>query len=222
MTSSHFKDRYDAGKRLAIALSRFRDTDPIVLGLPRGGVPVASEVARFLNARLDVLVVRKLGAPFQKELALGAIGEQDALFIDAVLVNSLGVPPEELQRIIVDERAELDRRILLYRRGQPMCSLVGRTVIVIDDGIATGSSARAALQVVRSHHPQHTVLAAPVGAPDSVGALHSEADEIVVLEQPRVFGAVGAWYDDFDQTSHDEVTRLLSRSSTEFFEEVQH
>ncbi len=212
MTITRFKDRSEAGRRLAVALARFRDTHPIVLGLPRGGVPVASEVATVLHAPLDVLVVRKLGAPFQKELALGAVGEGGAIFIDDAIVNYLGVSAHELEKIVTREQAELERRVLRYRRHRPICELTGQTVIVIDDGIATGSTARAALQVVRSQHPKQIILAAPVAAPDSIHALLGEADEIVVLEQPRGFQAVGEWYDDFGQTTDEDVTRILKQS----------
>jgi len=213
-SSAPFKDRHEAGERLAVALEMFRVTNPIVLGLPRGGVPVASEVALALGAPLDVLVVRKLGVPFRRELAMGAIGEGDALVVDNELIKALGVKAGDLQRIVGEERAELDRRVLRYRCHRPMQPLAGRTVIVVDDGIATGSTARAALQVVRSQHPQRVVMAAPVAAPDAVMLLRHEADEVVVLEQPTRFGAVGAWYENFDQTTDDEVVRLCSQSGS--------
>jgi putative phosphoribosyl transferase len=211
MKLNRFSDRYDAGRRLATALYRFRETNPIVLGLPRGGVPVASEVAKALQAPLDVLIVRKLGAPWRPELAIGAIGEGGAHYVDEALVNALGVSGAVLQAIITKELAELDRRVKRYRQDRPMLSLTGHTVIIVDDGIATGASARAALQVVRNHHPDRVVLAAPVAALDSVQALNAHADQLVVLEQPRFFNSVGNWYDDFDQTPDQEVLRLLSR-----------
>jgi predicted phosphoribosyltransferase len=213
MNVNRFSDRYDAGRQLGDALSRFRETDPIVLGLPRGGVPVASEAAKALHAPLEVLVVRKLGAPWRPELAIGAIGEGGAHYVDDALVHALGVSGAVLQAIITKETAELGRRVKRYRQDRPMLPLIGRTVIIVDDGIATGASVRAALEVVRNHHPDRVVLAAPVAAIDSVQSLDVHADQIVVLEQPRFFNSVGNWYDDFDQTTDEEVLLLLNRST---------
>ncbi len=159
MTITRFKDRIDAGRRLAVALDKYRDSDPIVLGLPRGGIPVASEVAAALHASLDVLIVRKLGVPNNRELAMGAIGEGGAIVVDHGIMDYAGVGQGDLERVIAEERAELDRRVLLYRQHRPMQPLAGRTVIVVDDGIATGSTARAALQVVRSQRPKRIILA---------------------------------------------------------------
>jgi len=212
MTITRFKDRTDAGRRLAVALDKYRDSDPIVLGLPRGGIPVASEVAAALHASLDVLVVRKLGVPNHRELAMGAIGEGGAIVVDRGIMDYAGVGQGDLERVIAKERAELDRRVLLYRQHRPMRPLAGRTVIVVDDGIATGSTARAALQVVRSQRPKRIVLATPVAAPDVVRKLREETDEVVVLEQPPSLNSVGAWYDDFGQITDEEVARIIAKA----------
>lgn len=212
MSTTRFKDRCDAGRRLAVALAQYRDSDPIVLGLPRGGIPVASEVAKAIHAPLDVLVVCNLGVPFHRELAMGAIGEGGVLVVDEGIMDTARVGQSDLERIIAEERLELDRRVLRYRPHSPMHPLAGRTVIVVDDGIATGSTARAALQVVRSQGPKRVVLAAPVAALDAVQQLRQEADEVVVLEQPPSFTAVGAWYDDFGQTTDQEVARLIAQA----------
>ena len=212
MTTTRFKDRHDAGRRLAVALAQYQDSDPIVLGLPRGGMPVASEVAEALQAPLDVLVVRKLGVPFHPELAMGAIGEGGALVVDERMIDDARVGQSDLHRIIAEERAELDRRVLRYRQHRPMRPLAGRTLIVVDDGIATGSTARAALQVVRSQGPKRIVLAVPVAAPDSIRQLRQEADKVVVLVQPPSFNAVGSWYDDFGETTDEEVARLIAQA----------
>lgn len=212
MTTTRFKDRHDAGRRLAVALAQYRDSDSIVLGLPRGGMPVANEVAEALHAPLDVVVVRKLGVPFHPELAMGAIGEGGAIVVDERMMDDARVGQSDLYRIIAEERAELDRRVLRYRQHRPMRPLAGRTVIVVDDGIATGSTARAALQVARSQGPKRVVLAVPVAAPDSIRQLRQEADEVVVLEQPPSFNAVGSWYDDFAETTDEEVARLIAQA----------
>ena len=214
MTTTRFKDRHDAGRRLAVALAQYQDSDPIVLGLPRGGIPVASEVAEALHAPLDVVVVRKLGVPFHPELAMGAIGEGGAIVVDEAIMDDARVGQSDLHRIIAEEREELDRRVLRYRQHRPMHPLAGRTVIVVDDGIATGSTARAALQVVRSQGPKRIVLAVPVAAPDSIRQLRQEADKVVVLVQPPSFNAVGSWYDDFGETTDEEVARLIAQAQT--------
>ena len=170
---------------------------------------MASEVAAALHASLDVLVVRKLGVPNHRELAMGAIGEGGAIVVDEGIMDYARVGQGDLERIITEERAELDRRVLLYRQHRPMQPLAGRTVIVVDDGIATGSTARAALQVIRSHRPKRIILATPVAAPDVVRKLRQETDEVVVLEQPSSFNSVGAWYDDFDQTTDEDVVLAI-------------
>ena len=208
-----FHDRRDAGKRLAARLEHLRGDDPIVLGLPRGGVPVAAEVARALGAPLDVILVRKLGLPYQPELAMGAIGEGGVRVLNEDVIRLCNVHPHEIDRVEAHERAELERRARVLRGDRPPLRLEDRTVIIIDDGIATGSTARAALLVARAHHASRVILAVPVAAPDTVRALAGDADEIISLETPRAFAAVGQWYDDFSATSEDEVRALLETTS---------
>jgi predicted phosphoribosyltransferase len=204
-----YADRTDAGKRLAAALG---DLDaPLVLGLPRGGVVVAHEVARRTSGRLDVVVVRKLGAPSNPEYGVGALAEDDPPMWDARAVRALGMSDADLQRILTVERAELKRRRALYRDG-PLPEIVGREVVVVDDGLATGVTARAALMRVRREQPSRLVLAVPVGAPETVRALAEEADEVVCLAQPADLGSVGAYYADFSATTDGEVLTLLGRA----------
>ena len=205
-----FRDRRDAGQRLAGRLEHLRREDPIVVGLPRGGVPVAAEIARVLDAPLDVIVVRKLGVPHQPELGMGAIGEDGVRVLNDELIRLAGVQPDEIAAVETRERAELERRATRFRGDRPALSLAGRTVIVVDDGIATGGTARAALQVARAHGAARVVLAVPVAAQDSLRALATEADEVVCLETPAAFFAVGQWYADFAQTPDAEVASLLA------------
>jgi len=208
-----FTDRADAGRRLAAQLEHLRGPDVVVVGLPRGGVPVAVEVARALGAPLDVIVVRKLGVPFQPELAMGAIGEGGALVVDERVVVEAGVTAEEFAAVEGRERAELERRVRRFRGGRPPVPLVGRTVVVVDDGIATGSTARAACQVARAQGAARVVLAVPVAPPGSVVALRPDADEVVCVEIPAWFFAIGEFYDDFTQTSDEEVIGMLARTA---------
>ena len=205
-----FRDRRDAGRQLAEKLTHLRDDRPVVVGLPRGGVPVAFEVARALDAPLDVIVVRKLGVPFQPELGLGAIGENGVRVLNAAVIRGAQVTAEELAQVEARERIEVERRARHFRRGRTPVSLAGRTAIVVDDGIATGGTARAALQVARAHGAARVVLAVPVASPDSLRAMEGAADEVVCLETPFRFMAVGQWYADFDQTSDEEVVTLLA------------
>ncbi|MGY1706172.1 phosphoribosyltransferase family protein [Geodermatophilus sp. SYSU D00697] len=205
-----FLDRRDAGRRLARLLAPLRGSDVVVLGLPRGGVPVAAEVARALGAPLDVVVVRKLGVPVQPELAMGAVGEGDVTVVDARVLALTGVGPADLARVEERERAEVDRRARAFRGGRPPVPLAGRTAVVVDDGIATGSTARAACAVVRAQGAARVVLAAPVCARDGARALEAEVDELVCLETPRRFAAVGQFYDDFGPTEDAEVVELLT------------
>jgi putative phosphoribosyl transferase len=204
-----FKDRRHAGRLLGERLDYLRDADPVVLALPRGGVPVAAEIATALGAPLDVLIVRKLGAPRQPELALGAMGEGGIRVLNEDLLDRVGVSADELAQVEERERAEVDRRGQRYRHGRDMLPIAGRTVIIVDDGLATGATARAAVAVVRAHDAARVVVAVPVGAPDSLRELARVADEVVALAAPPGFAAVGAWYDDFRQISDDEVERLL-------------
>jgi predicted phosphoribosyltransferase len=208
-----FHDRRQAGEALAQRLRLLQEKGelhhPVVLGLPRGGVIVADEVAHALRAPLDVLVVRKLGAPRQPELGVGALAGDGPPYYDTETMAYLGLTEEMLAPILERERAELQRRQRLYRGDAPPPELTGRTAVLVDDGLATGSSARAALRAVRRHEPERLMLAVPVGSSEAVTALRGEADEIVCLERPAAFGAVGFWYEDFDQVSDEEVLRVL-------------
>jgi predicted phosphoribosyltransferase/pimeloyl-ACP methyl ester carboxylesterase len=204
-----FRDRVDAGQRLGEFLKGLGLQDPVVIGLPRGGVVVAAEVARLLGAPLDVVVVRKLGAPGRPELGIGAIGEGGVQALNDDLIDLLAVTDPQLAEIEAREAEELSRRVLVYRGDRGPVPVEGRTVVVIDDGLATGYTARAALRVLRNRKPAQLILAVPVSARDTVRALRQEADEVIALESPIGFGAVGQWYRDFHQTSDDEVIRLL-------------
>ncbi|MET7367844.1 phosphoribosyltransferase family protein [Streptomyces sp. NPDC005566] len=207
-----FTDRTDAGRRLAQALGHLETRRPVVLGLPRGGVPVAFEVAQFLGAPLDVIVVRKLGVPYHPELGFGAIGEGGVRVISDEIVRHAGVREKDLVSVERAEEAELVRRARTYRDGRPRLPLEGRAVIVVDDGVATGATARAACQVVRAQGAAYVVLAVPVASPDVADRLRSEVDEVVCLSTPQLFSAVGEWYRDFSQTSDEEVVSLLART----------
>jgi len=204
-----FVDRHDAGVQLAKRLVHLRGADPVVVGLPRGGVPVAAEVARVLDAPLDVILVRKLGVPFQPELGFGAIGEDGVRVLAPEIVQVGQVTDDEIAAVEARERIELERRIVLYRGGRDPVPLAGRTVVVVDDGIATGSTARAALQVARAHGASRVVLAVPVAPTKTLEALSEDADEVVCLETPSPFGAVGLFYEDFSATSDEEVIAAL-------------
>ncbi|KYF80024.1 phosphoribosyl transferase [Sorangium cellulosum] len=207
-----FRDRVDAGRRLAFALRRYRDEAPVVLGLPRGGVPVAYEVARALKAPLDVWVVRKLGTPGYEELGLGAISEGGEVYLNDEVVAELGVPQEEVAEIVGRKAAEVEARVQRFRRGRPPPDLEGRTAIVVDDGIATGGTMRAALRAIRRRGPRRLVLAVPVASPRTLDSLRPEADEVACLAaDPHLF-AIGAYYRDFSQTTDDDVVELLERA----------
>ncbi|MFE9723584.1 phosphoribosyltransferase family protein [Streptomyces sp. NPDC005794] len=208
-----FTDRTDAGRRLAVAVRHLERRDPVVLGLPRGGVPVAYEVAQALGAPLDVIVVRKLGVPYHPELGFGAIGEGGVRVISDEIVRHAGLREKDLASVERAEAAELGRRARAYREGRPRLPLKGRAVVVVDDGIATGATARAACQVVRAQGAAHVVLAVPVASPDVAARLGEDVDEVVCLSTPHLFSAVGEWYRDFSQTSDDEVVSLLARAS---------
>ncbi|WP_369392881.1 phosphoribosyltransferase [Streptomyces sp. CG1] len=208
-----FRDRAEAGRELAGLLSDLRDqgvlVDPLVLALPRGGIAVAEPVARALGAPLDVLVVRKIGAPHHQEFAVGALAADDPPLFDAHSLGLLGLTEESMAAAVERERRELHRREQRYRGDRPAPDPAGRTVIVVDDGLATGATARAALRHVRRRRPAHLVLAVPVGAPDSLDLLVDEADTIVCPYRPVGFSAVGQWYEDFEQLTDDEVVAAL-------------
>ena len=209
-----FSDRADAGQRLAARLEYLRGGDNVVLGLPRGGVPVAFEVARALGAPLDVIVVRKLGVPFQPELAMGAIGEGDVKVLNAEVIRRSGVTESEIAAVERRELADLAQQAERFRAGRPHMDLAGRTVIIVDDGIATGSTASAACQVARRQGATTVIMAAPVGAPESISALRAVCDDVVYLDAPPFFAAVGTWYDDFRHVPDADVTNLLERAAT--------
>ena len=204
-----FHDRRDAGRQLGRALRNYERANPLVLGLPRGGVPVADEVAIALHAPLDVVIVRKLGSPMNPECGFGAVGEGGALVTDEGARREVGVGDEEYRRIIGRERAEIERRIALYRENRPMLDVTGRTVIVVDDGLATGSTASAAISVLRHLGAGRIVLAVPTGSAQAVELLRSRADEVLCLQTPEWFRAVGAQYEDFAQTTDHEVIEIL-------------
>ena len=210
--ATRFADRADAGWRLAELLERFRAARPVVLGLPRGGVPVAYQVATALDAPLDVIVVRKLGVPFQPEVAMGAIGEDGARVIDRRVLAQAGVSDAEFAEVEQRERRELADRMHRYRCGRERVDLIGRTVIVVDDGVATGSTARVACRIARALGASSVVLAVPVGPAETLRHVE-EADEVVAVSTPEQFVAVGNHYDDFSPTSDDEVIVLLDRAA---------
>jgi putative phosphoribosyl transferase len=208
-----FPDRTVAGRRLAARLGHLRGKDVVVLGLPRGGVPVAAEVAASLGAPLDVLVVRKLGVPFQRELAMGAIGEDGVRVLNDEVLRLVRVSDADLAATEADERRELERRSKRFRGDRPRVPLKGKTAVIVDDGIATGATARAACEVARAQGAEHIVLAVPVAPPDTVRSLSRVTDEVVVVEQPAWLSSIGQWYDDFRQTSDEEVVALLDEAA---------
>jgi predicted phosphoribosyltransferase len=205
-----FTDRVDAGRQLARRLDAYASrSDVIVLALPRGGVPVAAEVARHLNAPLDVFLVRKLGVPGQPELAMGAIAEGGAEVLNQPVIDELGVPAALVQLTLARERIELDRRARAFRVDREPPPVRGRTAILVDDGLATGSTMEAAIAALRRLEPQEIVVAVPVGAPQTCERLGRVADVLISVARPLPFDAVGQWYDDFSQTTDEEVRRLL-------------
>lgn len=206
-----FRDRRDAGQRLAAELQRFSGAGTVVLGLPRGGVPVAFEIAKALSATLDVLLVRKIGAPGHEEVALGAIvdGRNPQLVLNEEIIGYIAPSPDYMAAAKQRQLVEIERRRQLYTKGEPAVEVSGRTVIVADDGIATGATVKAALRGVRQNKPLRLILAVPVAPPETLTELASECDEIVCLLAPRFFHAVSMHYDDFTQTTDEEVVELL-------------
>jgi len=206
------KDRKAAGQALAEALQKYKEyKDVIVLGLPRGGVPVAAEIAESLGAELDLMLVRKLGTPGQRELAMGAIASVGSRVMNESVVRSLGISEAEIQQVENAERKELQRREKAYRGSRPAPKLANRCVILVDDGLATGATMRAAVDAVRQDGPAQLVIAVPVAPEDTVEMLRSEVDDLVCLATPEYFRAIGLWYVDFSQVSDDEVRQILDR-----------
>jgi putative phosphoribosyl transferase len=212
--SRTFRDREHAGRELAQSLTSYRDQSPLVLGLPRGGVPVAYEVARALDAPLDVLVVKKLGAPMHSELGIGTVAEGGYVFLDEELVRETGTSEGEVSDAIRTKTAEVEERCRRLRRGRPVPDLRDRTVVVVDDGIATGGTVRTALRVLRQRGPRRLVLAVPVASRDILASLRGEADEIVCPSPQDELYAVGGWYDDFHTVEDRDVDALLEQAST--------
>jgi putative phosphoribosyl transferase len=210
-----FADRRDAGRRLAEKLSRFEDERPVVFALPRGGVPVGYEISRALEAPLDVLVSRKLGAPGQPEFGIGAVAAGGVRVLNEDVVRRLGIPEDYVQEITAQELEEVRRRLRYFRDDRPETEVVGRTAILVDDGLATGVTARAAVQALRLRNPRRLVLTAPVCAAQSAALFRTTVDELVCLESPSDLGAIGFWYRNFEQTSDEEVVELLERARGE-------
>jgi len=208
-----FRDRAKAGQALAAKLERYSGiSNVVVLAIPRGGAPVAYEVARSLGAVMDVFLVRKLGVPWQEELAFGAIASGGTKVIDGALVRDLGLSHAEIQAITAREQTELERRERAYRDGRPGVDVRARIAILIDDGLATGSSMLAAVRALRVLAPARVVVAVPVAPQNTCSRLRSEADEVICAYTPEPFGAVGAWYEDFTQTTDEEVRWLLAQA----------
>ena len=216
MTSPVFADRRQAGRRLAQRLEHYRDDQPVVLALPRGGVVIGYEIARALNAPLDVIVARKVGVPGHRELGMGAIAPGGVRVIDEATVRMLGITQAQIDRVVQEEAAEMERRLRTFRGNRVAPDMHDKTAIIVDDGLATGVTARAAIEWTHRQQPRRTVLAVPVSAPETVAALQVEVDDLVCVEMPENFVAVGFWYQDFDQTTDREVVDLLERAGREY------
>ena len=210
-----FRDRADAGRQLGEKLGDLGVVDAVVLGLPRGGVPVAIAVAERVGGTVDVLVARKVGAPGQPEFGIGAISEGDATVVNRPALRALGISDDQFRELAARERHELDRRVDLYRHGRPLPHLTGAEVVIVDDGLATGVTAEAAVLSVRAGGPRRIVVAAPVAARDTATRIAAEVDDVVVVAAPARFHSVGEWYDDFRQTTDDEVIELLAAAISE-------
>jgi len=208
-----FKDRSDAGRRLAAAVMGYKDQQPVVLALPRGGVPVAAEVAAALNAPLDLILVRKIGVPFQPELAMGAVVDGGAPLVvrNEDVISLAGIEEADFNAVRDRELAEIERRRERYLGGRERVEVAGRTAIVVDDGIATGATTRAALRATRLRNPKKLVLAVPVAPTDRLAVMRQEADDVVCLEDYTSFGAIGFYYSDFWQVSDEKVIEILAR-----------
>ncbi|MCG7199405.1 phosphoribosyltransferase [Marinobacter pelagius] len=207
------KDRITAGRALARAMEHYRDRqDLLVLALPRGGVPVAFELAQALDAPMDLMLVRKLGSPGQRELAMGAIASGGVRVLNEELVSYLGVSEETIEKVAASEQEELERRERAYRGDRPWPEIAGKCVILVDDGVATGATMRVAIKALRKQNPKELVVAVPVAPPDTVATLRREADAVVCLAMPEPFTAIGLWYANFSQVSDEEVTTQLARA----------
>jgi len=211
-----FRDRREAGRALAEALDGYRPRRPFVLAIPRGGIVVGYEVARALDAPLDVVVPRKIRAPYNPELAIGAVAHDGSVYYDTPLVGTLKIPEDYLKDEIAFQMEEIRRRLAAYRGDRPPPALEGRVAIVVDDGIATGSTMIAALRAVRALHPAMTVAAVPVAPPEGCESLRAEADDVICLSTPMMFYAVGQFYEDFGQTTDEEAIALLRAREQEF------
>jgi putative phosphoribosyl transferase len=213
---ARFRDRRDAGRRLAVELRKYSGReDVIVLALPRGGVPVGFEIANALQVPLDVFVVRKLGLPWHEELAMGALASGGVRVLDEDLIRVARVSREDIDRVTAAEQAELERRERRYRGDRPFPDVSNKTVILVDDGLATGSTMRAGVSALRKENPARIIVAVPVAAPETCNAFRDIADDIVCAETPEPFMAVGLWYEDFSQTTDDEVHELLEHARHE-------
>ena len=213
MKTTIFENRREAGRRLARALMKrgYRGENTLILGIPRGGLVVADEVAKALSSALDIIIARKLRAPYQPELGIGAAVNGDHILLNEDLVRTVGASQDYLNREIAFQKEEGERRLRFYRNGRPDPEVAGKTVIVVDDGIATGYTFRASLESVRQRRPGHLVAATPVAARESAQMLKAFADDVVLLSTPASFGAVGAWYQNFDQVSDEEAAAVLRR-----------
>jgi putative phosphoribosyl transferase len=210
-----FRDREDAGRRLVERLEQYREEDPIILALPRGGVPVAYEISRALRAPLDIFIARKLGAPRRKEFGIGAVAQGGVLVLNERAVEALEIPEEYVERAVREETEEIERRLRLLRGDRPEPEVGGRIVILVDDGLATGVTARAAVEALRRRDPRRLILAAPVCAQPSAELLRPEVDELVCLKAPSDLMAISLWYEDFYQVPDEEVIELLERARRE-------
>jgi putative phosphoribosyl transferase len=215
MNGYRFRDRKQAGQLLSDCLKGYaRNRDTLVLALPRGGVPVAFEIARALNLPLDVCLVRKLGVPGRKELAMGAIGQGGIRVINESIVEDLHVSRAAIAKVAEEEEIELARRDHLYRGDRPLPDIAGKTVILVDDGIATGATLKAAILTLKARHPRSIVLAVPVAPPEVCYQLEEWVDQVICLSQPETLQSISLWYDDFAQTRDEEVTELLAKANT--------
>lgn len=214
METMIFKNRREAGRQLGTAFIKrgYMGKNTLVLGIPRGGLVVADEVAKALSATLDVIIARKLRAPYQPELGIGAVVDGDHIVLNEEVIRSVAVSQDYLNREIAYQKEEIERRLRFYRGGHPAPEVAGKTVIVVDDGIATGYTFRASLESLRQRHPDRLVAAAPVASRDSAEMLKAFADEVVCLHTPVSFFSVGAWYENFDQTSDEEAVAILRRN----------